>query len=96
MGVILIFVGISAFFHHQYPSNQLLRFFDWFSSFVLMAYTLMAYKLTGVEYLLFLILFSIWIFSFYHFHKTHNIQYYSISHIAWHILGAASVLLVVV
>lgn len=81
-------VGIIAFFHHVYPNNQIIRFFDWSFSLSIFLYVLLLYKITPVFYLPIIILFLMWLLSFYSFHKLHNIWLYNLTHTFWHIFGA--------
>lgn len=81
-------VGIIAFLHHFYPINAIIRFFDWSLSFLIFFYVLLIYKITPSLYLPIVILFCIWLISFYSFHKLHNIRLYNLTHTLWHIFGA--------
>ena len=81
-------VGIIAFLHHLYPTNTIIRFFDWSFSLFIFLYVFLIYKITPSLYLPILILFFVWFISFYSFHKLHNIRLYNLTHTLWHIFGA--------
>ncbi len=94
-GVVFFLIGISAFFHHSYPKNQLFRILDWSASVVIILALTINYEFSWVVFIASLALLSIWYISFHSFQK-HNIFIYTLTHTLWHICSVVFIFWLIV
>jgi hypothetical protein len=82
---ILILSGVFSALFHLIPTNQFLRFLDWFFAFILILLLLpKIYFLQNINLNIFaFLLFLLWVTSFLSFHFG-KIQIYNFTHTIWH------------
>lgn len=86
-GLALVLVGVCAFLHHRFPHTAFFRVCDWFGAvaiIVMIAITVRVSLNTGI---VFAVAIVVWLVSINGYHRTHDMNAYSVSHTLWHVIS---------